>query len=352
MLHRSLVRIGLAALASLPFALAAAHAQQLDEVWLTKGGAGARSKGEVSAVSKDAVTLSISGIARPFPVNEISRVLFAGEPSELNSARNAIAQRNWSLALTELKKLDGQTFSSRYVSSDVAYYKALCQARLAMTEGGDKGAAQATLFEWAKANATSHHFYDAAETLGDLAAASGDYGNAAKFYKGLASAPWDDYQMRGNIAVGRSLLAQQDFSGALDTFEAVIGSPISTPEANAQKQYALVGKGNCLAGLGQANEGLALLNDLVNKNDPADAVLFARTYNALGNAYLKLNRNKDALQAFLFTDLLFYADSESHAEALYQLSKLWNEVNKSDRAVQARNTLRERYSGSIWAAKD
>ena len=127
---------------------------------------------------------------------------------------------------------------------------------------------------------------------------------------------------------------------------------ISTPEANAQKQYALVGKGNCLVGLGQAQEGLTLLNDLINKNDPADAVLFARTYNALGNAYLKLNRNKDALQSFLFTDLLFYADAESHAEALYHLSKLWNEVNKSDRAVQARNTLRERYSGSIWAAKE
>jgi tetratricopeptide (TPR) repeat protein len=221
-----------------------------------------------------------------------------------------------------------------------------------MTEGGDKGAAQTALFDWVRGNATSHHFYDAAETLGDLAVAAGDFAGAAKFYNGLASAPWEDYQMRGNIAVGRALLAQQDYSGALEKFEAVIGSPISTQEATAQKQYALVGKGNCLVGLGQADEGLTLLNDLVSKNDPADVVLFARTYNALGNAYLKLNRNKDALQAFLFTDLLFYADAESHAEALYHLSKLWNEVNKSDRAVQARNTLRERYSGSIWAAKE
>jgi tetratricopeptide (TPR) repeat protein len=352
MLHRSLARSWLVVVASLPLALASASAQQQDEVWLAKSGAGARSKGSLSTISKDAVSLEISGVVRPFPVNEIARVLFASEPSELNNARNAIAQRNWSLALTELKKLDGQTFTSKYVSSDVSYYKALCQARLAMTEGGDKGAAQTALFDWVRGNPTSHHFYEAAETLGDLAVSAGDYAGAAKFYNGLAGAPWDDYQMRGNIAVGRALLAQQDYSTALKNFEAVIGSPIATPEATTQKQYALVGKGNCLVGLGQTDEGLTLLNDLINKNDPTDVVLFARTYNALGNAYLKLNRNKDALQAFLFTDLLFYTDAESHAEALYHLSKLWNDVNKSDRAVQSRNTLRERYSGSIWAAKE
>jgi len=54
----------------------------------------------------------------------------------------------------------------------------------------------------------------------------------------------------------------------------------------------------------------------------------------------------------LHTDMLFHADADSHAEALYYLSKLWPDINKADRAIAAKNTLRERYPGSVWAARE
>jgi hypothetical protein len=104
-----------------------------------------------------------------------------------------------------------------------------------------------------------------------------------------------------------------------------------------------------LAETGKADEAIKQLQELIRKNDPQDAVLFARAYNALGRCYLKQNKPKDALLALLHTDVLFYSDADAHAEALYHLSKLWNEVNKSDRALAARTTLRERYAGSVWA---
>jgi tetratricopeptide (TPR) repeat protein len=305
-------------------------------------------------MTKDTVTLDMSGVARPFQVNDILRVTFVDEPGELGNARNAVQQRNYSLALQELKKLDGQPQDNRYVAADIAYYRALCVAKLAMTEGGDKPAALKALFEWVRANPNNYHFYQAAEVLGDLSVATGNYAEAAKFYGdgGLAGAPWGDYQMRGNNAVGRSLVAEKKFAEALERYDAVLSSDLSTAEAVEQKQFATVGKAVCLAGTGKPDEGIAMLNDIIAKNDPTDVALFARTYNALGNCYLQTNRPKDALRAFLFTDILFYADSDSHAEALYRLSKLWNDVNRSDRAVQARNTLRERYAGSIWAAQE
>ncbi|MEX2176674.1 MAG: tetratricopeptide repeat protein [Pirellulaceae bacterium] len=325
----------------------AARAQSLDQVQVVKG---PPSRGTVSKITKDAVTLDMSGIGRPFPVNEITRVLFEGEPSELAAARMHVLQKNYGAALQELRKLDGQNGFKPFVAADIAYYKATCLAQQAMTEGGDKPAALKTLLDWVKSNADSFHFYEAAETLGDLAAASGDYAKAVTYYTGLSGAPWGDYQMRGNIAVGRALIAQKQYSEALQKFESVIAADLSTTEATTQKQLATVGKAVCLAETDKVDVALALLNDLIAKNDPADGALFARAYNALGNCYLKMDRPKDALQAYLHTDILFYAETEAHAEALYRLSKLWNDVNKADRAVAARNTLRERYAGSVWAS--
>jgi len=198
----------------------------------------------------------------------------------------------------------------------------------------------------------SYHFYDAAEMLGDLAMTSGKWADAAKYYGPISAAPWADYQMRANNAIGRALSGEKQFDQALTKFEAVLASEDSSAEATRQKQMATVGKAVCLAETSKADAGVTLVQDLINKNDPQDTVLFARAYNALGKCYLKQNKVKEAVLAFLHTDVLFYSDADAHAEALYHLSKLWTDVNKSDRAVAARSTLRERYAGSIWATAD
>ena len=129
----------------------------------------------------------------------------------------------------------------------------------------------------------------------------------------------------------------------------MLSSEQNTPEAVKQKNQANVGKAVCLAETGKLDEAVTLLQDLINKNDPQDTTLFARIYNALGRCYMKQNKPKDAVLALLHTDALFYSDADAHAESLYYLSKLWSEINKSDRAVAARNMLRERYAGSVWA---
>jgi tetratricopeptide (TPR) repeat protein len=326
-----------------------ARAQGLDQVF-TKGAPPTR--GTIVAMGRDEVSIESSGAQRPFAVNEILRITFGDEPSELSGARNAVMQKNYNQALTELKKLDGQRPTRDLIKHDIDFYKALSQAKLAMTEGGDKAAATTAMLNFAKSAPQSYHFYAAAEVLGDLAMASGKFADAERFYTPLAAAPWGDYKMRANNTIGRALIAQKKFPEALQKFEEVAKSELASPEAAQQKLVAATGKAVCLAETGQADAGIALLQDIIAKNDPADAALFARAYNALGQCYLKANRPKDALQAFLHTDVLFYAEPEAHAESLYYLSKLWNDVNKADRAVAARNTLRERYAGSVWAATE
>jgi tetratricopeptide (TPR) repeat protein len=349
MSNRLWLSIAAGGLAALVIAPAAALAQQRqDQVFLAKG---APTRGDIldSGMGRDEVSLDLGGVPKTFQVNEIVRITFKDEPPELNAARTQVLQRNYNQAMTELKKLDGQRIERALVKQDADFFRALCQCRLAMSEGGDKAAAMTAMLNFVKSAPQNYHFYDAAETLGDLAMTSGKWADAAKYYGPIASARWPDYQMRANNAIGRALTGDKQYEAALDKYKAVLDTDLATPEALRQKSLASVGKAVCLAETGKAEDGVAALVDLIGKNDPQDSVLFARAYNALGRCYLKLNKPKDAVLALLHTDVLFYSDADAHAEALYQLSKLWNDVNKSDRAIAARNTLRERYAGSIWA---
>ena len=67
--------------------------------------------------------------------------------------RTNVLQRNYNQALTELKKLDGQKIERDFVRQDIDYYRALCQCRLAMSEGGDKTAATTAMLNFVKSAA-------------------------------------------------------------------------------------------------------------------------------------------------------------------------------------------------------
>ncbi|MGI8981413.1 MAG: hypothetical protein ACR2FY_19475 [Pirellulaceae bacterium] len=311
-------------------------------------------RGTITAMTATEITLDQAGVARKYPVNEITKVAFGDEPTDLTAARNSVEQKNYNSAKDQLDKIDLAKVEREMITQDIAFYKAYCLARLALTEGGNKSDAAKAMFVVYQKAPTNYHFYETAEILGDLGVATANFEAAAKFYgdTGLGGAPWPEYKLRAGLSMGRALVLAGKFDDAAKAFDAVAGSGETNPEANALKQHAIVGKALCLAETGKPDEGITMLNDIVAKNDPQlDGKLFARAYNALGNCYLKQTKPKDALMAFLKTDLLFFADADAHAEALSKLAKLWEETGHADRATDARNKLRDRYSGSVWATK-
>jgi hypothetical protein len=127
--------------------------------------------------------------------------------------------------------------------------------------------------------------------------------------------------------------------------------PDADAQAQRQKLFAQLGTAFCSAQSGSPDEGIAVAEAVIKDGDPQDVELFARAYNTLGVCQLKAGRNKEALHAFLHTDVLFFGDSEAHAEALYYLAGLWDKENQSERALEARNLLKSQYGGSVWAQK-
>jgi tetratricopeptide (TPR) repeat protein len=313
---------------------------------------GSPSSGKVVEMSTTEVKLETRGKVNNFAVNEIRRIHYAEDMPELRRAREDAGSGQFEQALDALKRIDAAGLSRDLLIADVEYYTALCHGRIALTGGGDKAAAAATMLEFVKKNPNSYHFFEAAQLLGDLAMTLENYDNALRYYGAIAKAPWPDYAQRAALFEAGAMAAAGKSAEAKARYESVVASPLDTPESIRNKTFAAIGLAVCQAEAGAPDQGIASLNEVIAKNDPQDTELFGTAYNALGRCQLKANRPKEALLAYLHTDLLFYAKPDLHAEALYNLSKLWTTLNKSDRAQNARNTLVERYAGSVWAKKN
>ncbi|MEX0978215.1 MAG: tetratricopeptide repeat protein [Pirellulales bacterium] len=307
--------------------------------------------GKLAEMSATKVILETGTAKKEFAVNEIELVQFDGEPSELMQARLAVASGRYDDALTVLAKIEAGELKRAEIARDVEFYQALAAARLALAGGGSVAEAGKKMFAFERANRDNFHYFDACQALGDLLAALGRYADAEGYYAKLAEAPWPDYKMRAGVLLGRSLVNQQKFDQAAAKFDEVLKTDATGKEADSQKAAAALGQAAAFSGAGKTDEALKLVDDVIAKADPENEELHARAYNILGNCHKAAGKKKEALLAFLHVDLLYSRHAEQHAEALANLAILWSEVDKSDRAAQAKNLLKEKYPNSVWAAK-
>jgi len=307
-------------------------------------------RGKVGKVSETLVELVDSkGAARPIPVNEISAIAFGSEPSRLRRARVEASTGRLQSALENLKGVDKGGISRDLIKQDLAFYTAFCQAKLAIGGRGNKGPAYNELFNFVKNNPHTFHYFEAVETLGDLSVAQGDHKQAAIFYKLLKKVSWNE--TKSDILLAGSYLALKRIDDAEELYDKVIASKVASNYDVTQKLYAQVGKAICLAEKNNPQEGIKRVEKVIAENDPkTDRLLFAKAYNALGACYLKQKpaNQKEALMAYLHTHLLYRSDAELHAEALYHLSLLFKQQNKTDQAAETKNMLSELYPGSVW----
>lgn len=325
-------------------------AQSIDQIQTVSG---ARLEGKVVSATPLQVTIEVRGSQQPVTVNEIKYVMFAEDPPEMRAGRARILAGKYAAGLADLKRIIPAELKREFVQRDLQFYLAYASGRTTLSSGGDKKAAVDAMLAFVRAAPTSHHFFQAAQLLGDLSVAQGDFAGAVKYYGAIASkAPWPEYKMDAQMAQARALIAQGDFVEAQERYESVLAAESGTKEAKRQKLFAEVGMARCLTETGSADEGIGMIEEMIAKNDAADTELFGRFYNALGDCFMKVGKKKDALMAYLHVDVLFYANPETHAESLYHLSQLWSDLKNPDRSVAARKLLHERYGGSIWASKE
>jgi len=304
------------------------------------------------------------GLTQEIPVNKIIMIFYDDDPAMLKSARNHLIEGRFEDALAALEKVNPQQITLPELRQDVEYYTAYCKAQLALGGSGDVAEAGKQMYAFVKTNTGSYHWLQANEMVGNLLVANGQYAQATPFYDQVAQAPWPDYQMRAGVAKGNALLAEastlqanpataqqaaQKLAQAQQTFDQVLALNAAGEQATAQRMAATLGKARILAAQQKFDEALKLVEPVIANGDPENTELMARAYNTLGTALRRAGKPKDAALAFLHTHLLYFAIPDAHAEALYNLAQVWGELKMTERALEARTLLTQRYANSRWA---
>lgn len=325
-----------------------AVAQDRDRVFPMKGAA---VTGKIVEKNRDRVVVEVRGNNQNFPTNEILRVLFEGEPPTLSRTKDLVAQGQIDQAAEEFKKIDGASLPSEDMKQDYQYLRGYLAGAFALRGKGDPKNALALLSAWVKDNSQSYLFYNVAEMMGDLAVAGGVPDQAARYYGGLAGAPFPEAKTKGSFLQGRALMAQKQNADAKSKFQAVLEAKVSDPVSLKYQKMARIGVIQCDALEGKASEAIGELEKMVDEGDSTDAELFAELFNTLGSLLAGAGRNDEAILSYLKTDLLYGSQSEQHAEALYRLIQLWGKVGDNQRAADAKQKLEKLYPTSPWVKK-
>ncbi|MFT7633391.1 MAG: Flp pilus assembly protein TadD [Mariniblastus sp.] len=303
--------------------------------------------GKITNVTPDGVVIGNKAVA----AEEIKRLYYSREPAGLNRAREQMQDGRFSDALEDLDELDATTMAGP-LKQEYDFIKANSKSQLSIRgirftpqEAGKE------LRDFIIAHPSSLHVYPAIEQYGKQLFAFGKPDLAAKEFAKLAQCSWNEYRLKGLFQRGKALIEDgkpNEAQSAFDTISAVQSND------DLSQTYRLLAQSETarLKGInGNAPQAVAILEKMILDESAENGLLFANIYNALGAIHEKSGKIKEARTAYLHTNLLYASEGEAHAEALYRLSLIWPQLEETDRANDARETLKTRYRNSYWAGK-
>jgi tetratricopeptide (TPR) repeat protein len=317
----------------------------------TKSGRGYR--GKISGMNANTVTVTTSGgKEESIQAFDVKRITFDGEPNGLRTARRNVAEGQVNRVEETLDAIEPQNLMQKIEKN---YLIVMANAQLALRgEGGKKielVRKELESFVNDRENTKWYQFFQAIEKFGDLEVASRNLENASQQFGMLAKSSSPEVILMGQYKSGTVNVLLGDYPAAKTQFAAVQSSSASDPGSVRMKLLAKVGAARCDAESGEAKSAITTILNVIKNEDPGDMDLFGRSYNALGHCYLKDGQTKAALLAFLHTDVLYQRDAEIHAEALFQLTKLWQQDQKPAQSLDAKKLLTTKYRNTFWGGK-
>lgn len=319
-----------------------------DEVILEPGSTlkvpGGRLTGQITSETPTVVKIKPdTGAEREVPVDQIASITYSGQPASLPLAETR--ENNGALpdALEQYRKAATEAGGKPLIAEAAQFGAARVQAEIARTDPTKADEAIAALDAFIKAHKSSRHLGPALEALARLTLTKNQNDRAEEALKGLAAIPWA--ADRAAVLQARVLAQKGDNDAALQALDKLIATAAKgTPRADE----ARLARAEILAAAGKYAEAETAAREVIQDTAPENAELQALAHNTLGDCLSRAGKSKDALFAYLETDILYDADKPQHARALFNVAQLWRKLGQPARADEVMSRLREKYPQSPY----
>ncbi len=336
---------GFAALLLLAFAAGQVVA---DDVVLIPGSTvkqaiGGRVRGQVESESPTEVVVRLGASTTSVPIDQIASIRYDGQTATLQLADTREAAGQLAEAADLYRKAAGESADKPLVLQMALYREAAALAELALVEPARLKDARDKLTRFVRTYPSGRHIIPAREALAQIQLQSGEFKAAEATIAELARLP----RAKDRAAVLRAkLLAKQGrHDEAVSELDRLLAS---LPDRSTAQREARLAKAESLVGLKKFTEAESLVRQVILAAPPEDVATQSAAYNALGDCLRAANRPKDALLAYLHTDLLYSKDRQEHPRALFQIEKLFRLLRQDGRADEYAQRLRLEYPHSQW----
>lgn len=333
---------------SLAVAICLAASAVADEVVLipgstVKGATGNRVRGTVQSESPGQVVVKLGANEIAVPVDQIVSIRYDGQPASMALAESNESGGQFAKAIELYKKAAGEAGGKPFIEQTAKYKEAEVSADLALADPEKSAGAVALLDGFVKAYPGSRHVAPALDTLARLQLQKKDFASADRTIASLSKIP--SGADRASVLRAKVMARKGDHDAAVSELEKLIKA---APAGSVRQREARLARAESLVGQKKYKEAEADARAVIKEIPPEDASGQSAAYNTLGDCLRAAGRPKDALIAFLHTDILFSKDREQHPRALASISKIWRELKRDDRADEAFQRLKQDYPQSPW----
>ncbi|MFO0909377.1 MAG: tetratricopeptide repeat protein [Isosphaeraceae bacterium] len=309
-----------------------------------KGAVGGRVRGQIQAESASEISVKLGQNTISVPTDQITAVRYDGQPASMTLAETREAGGQLSEAADLYKKALGEAAAKPLIAQAARFKQADVVADIALADPSRSAEAVALLDGFVRAFPNARQTGAALEALARLQLQKGDYAAVEKIVADLGKLPRGGD--RAAVLSARAAARRGDYDAALTRLETLIKS---APAGSPLKREAQLARAESLAGVKKFKEAESELRAVIQGLPAEDAVGQSVAYNTLGDCLRAAGRPKDALFAYLHTDVLYNKDKEQHPRALAQIAQLWRELKRDDRADEVIQRLKQEYPKSSWA---
>lgn len=305
---------------------------------------GGRVRGTVKSETPAEVMITLGTNTVTVPTDQIASIRYDGQSANFQLAETRESAGQLSEAAELYKKAATETASRPFPHQAALFREARALTDLAIIEPERVKEASDKLNQFIRLYPGGRHIAAAREAMARLQIQVGDYNGAEATIATLAKMPRGGE--RSAILRTRLLAKQGKHPEAIAEMDRIIAA---APKGSERQRAARLAKAESLAAIRKYKEAEALLREVIQENPAEDAESQAPAYNTLGDCLRAANRPKDALIAYLHTDLLYSKDREEHPRALVGIASVFRQLKQDARADEYAQRLKQEYPRSAWA---